>query len=238
MKSTLSIFKIFYNKLPPLVPGDILSQMKKALDDLENDESANVEKVENAMVRFGYEVWPWHKAHKEYLVKAEEQMGNHFLWPRLQKTLREKCKKYYDYGMTISDLRSGRPALEYFSSDERVALGAALVGARCDLDNYVDHQISSLEKEKYLQRVDELFCILEEVKQKLDFLRAMADKEYDHPNLADEIRSRVTAFEHGLCWLAPDLDHEAVHNAVDFFKGRRLDLGRMRGINTPCKIDI
>jgi len=238
MKATLSIFKIFYDKLPPLVPADIMLAMKKALEEFQSDDNADVADVENTMVKFGYQVWPWHKAHKEYLMKAEEQMGNHFLMPRLPKTMQEKYKKYSEYGMTHADLYSGRPALEYFTPEERAVLGGALVDARNDLDDYVDHQISSLDNEKYLQRVEELNQILADVKQKLDNLRAMADKEYDHPSLANEIRARVTGFEHGLCWLAPDLDKEQVDNAWEFFRGRRQDLARMRGINVPIQMEF
>lgn len=235
MQSTIRIFKIYYDKLPPLVPADVVDQMKKSLERMEKKSDATLEEVENTMIEFGYKVWPWQKAQKEFLARGQDEMAEHFLLPRLTAELQEKYAKYRDLGMTMSDLYSGRPALEYFSSDERLALGTAMVDAWIDLDNYVDHQISGLEKEVFLNRVRELEEVLESIRIKLDLLKKMADAESEHVSLAREIHSRVRSFEQGLCLLAPEIDHDEVSRSVEFFQGRKKDLNRLRGINVPIE---
>ena len=69
-------------------------------------------------------------------------------------------------------------------------------------------------------------------------MKEMAEKESDHPNLANEIRARVRSFEEGLCLLGAELRHEDVEQAVDFFAGRKQDLNRLRGIHVPLEMDF
>jgi len=238
MKSTLNIFKIFYNQLPPMVPDYILNEMRKTIERLETQSDLIVEEVERLMIKFGYQVWPWHQAHKEFLLATEEKMGDHFLAPKLSSNLQKKYHEYRNYGMKMSDLHSGRPVAEYFTPEERVELTEALVDSRKDLNTYVCHQAGSLEKDKFLQRVEELNEKLADIKNHLNTLKKMAEGESEHENLANEIRSKVRGFEFGLCWLGPDIDHQEVEQAIEFFRGRRMDLNRMKGIHVPIEVDF
>lgn len=238
MKSTLSIFRIFYDQLPPLVPAYITNEMKKVIERLENQTDVIVEEVERLMIKFGYQVWPWNSAHKEFLLDTEAKMGDHFLLPKLSPELQKKYQGYRDYGMTIGDLHSGRPMGEYFTSEERNELAEALVDTREDLHKYVHYQVGSLEKDRFLARVYELHVKLKDIKGHLNELKTMSEIDDGHDNLADEIRSRIKKFEYGLCWLGPDIDHEEVEQAVEFFRGRRHDLNRMKGIHVPVEVDF
>lgn len=238
MKSTLNIFKIFHKQLPPMVPGYIMNEMGKTIERLESQTDVIVEEVERLMIKFGYQVWPWHQAHKEFLIAAEEKMGDHFLAPKLSPDLQKKYQEYRGYGMKVGDLHSGRPMMEYFTPEERAELAEALVDARKDLNNYVCHQAGSMEKDKFLQRVEVLSEKLNDIKGHLNILKKMAEAESEHENLADEIRAKVRGFEYGLCWLGPDINHEEVEQAIDFFEGRKKDLNRLKGIHTPLEVDF
>ncbi|TAN33769.1 hypothetical protein EPN28_01295 [Patescibacteria group bacterium] len=237
MQSTLFIYKHLCARLPPLFPTEHLESARAEIARLEREKNTGVEDVENSMIKFGYEAWPWNQAYREFLENAEAQVGEHFLLPHLSDEMREKFEDYRHYGMGLHDLHSGRSA-EYFTSDERALLCEALVETQKQLRAYVDRDICGLSKKKYLARVKEFARILEQIKEKMDELRALADKEEEHPALAGEIRQRVRLFEHGLCLLGPDLDYDAVCGSIDFFHGRRQDLSRMRGINIPKQIDF
>lgn len=221
-----------------MVPGYIMNEMGKTIERLETQTDVIVEEVERLMIKFGYQVWPWHQANKEFLLATEEKMGDHFLMPKLSPDLQKKYQDYRKYGMSMADLHSGRPMADCFTSEERTELAPALVDARADLRNYVTHQVNSLEKDKFLQRVEVLTEQLNDIKGHLNTLKKMAEAEDNHENLADEIRSKVRGFEYGLCWLGPDINHEEVEQAIEFFRGRRLDLNRMKGIHTPMEVDF
>jgi len=238
MQSTLQIFKIFYNQLPSLVPGNILDEMEKSLRDLENSQDASLEDVEEIMIKFGYQVWPWHKAHREFLSAAEEKIGDHFVLHKLPSSLQDKYKKYRAYGMSPTDLHSEQVLGEYFDQDERGDLSRAVVDARMELKDFVGRQIVGLDREKFMHRVDELNDLLDDIKIELAALKNMAENETEHENLANEIMSKVKQIEYGLCLLGPELKKEEVEQAAEFFRGRKHELGRMKGIHRPVTVDF
>lgn len=237
MQSTIALFRHLYNTLPPLFPSDTKQRMEHALSHLEVDQTVTLEEIEDTMVKFGFEVWPYNQAFREFFVFTEANMGEHFLLPKLSVGLQQHYHDFKAYGGTLRDLHSGRPA-SFFSSEERVELCGALVDMQTELREYAARQIMSLEKDKYLSRVKEFAAILAEIKVTLGRLNGLADAEQEHPTLAHEIRAQVAAFEHGLCLLAPELDYDAVCNSVEFFKGRKHDLNRMKGSNVPLNIDF
>ncbi len=237
MQSTVELFQHLYKNIPPLFPVEKKQKMAHALDHLKNDQTMTLEEVEDTMIEFGYELWPWNQAYKEFLVSAENAVGEHFLLPRLSPELHKKYLDFKHYGGTLRDLHSGRPA-DYFTTEERQELSVRLVDLQQNLDKYAAQEVQGLHKNKYVQRVKEFTELLEKIEKNLDTLRELADKEQDHPTLANEIRSKVKGFEYGLCLLGPELDYDAVFHSIDFFEGRKQDLSRLRGINTPGEFDF
>jgi len=45
-------------------------------------------------------------------------------------------------------------------------------------------------------------------------------------------------FEYGMCLLGPELSYHSVAESIDFFAGRKMDLNRLRGIETVKEIDF
>ncbi len=237
MQSTISLFRRLYNNLPPLFPDDLKKTMGEALERLESDQTATLEEIEDTMIKFGYEVWPWNKAYQEFLDVAEHEVGEKFFLPKLPPETQQKYNDFKAYGGTLRDLHSGRPA-EYFTSEERVRFCVALIELQYDLRRYVEQELKGLSKKKYLARVVAFEYLLDEIKRNLDHLRQLAGNEQDHPTLVKEIRAQVRAFEEGLCLLSPEMSHEAVCQSVDFFHGRKADLNRLRGIHEPLEMDF
>lgn len=211
--------------------------MAHALERLEEGEDVTLEEIEDTMIAFGYEVWPWNQAYREFLAVAEASVGEHFLLPKLPPTLQNKFLDFKAFGGSLRDLHSGSAA-DYFTSDERVLLCQALVDMQIELRQYVAQEVAGLGRNRYMDRVHEFMKLSKDIQKTLDSLRMLAHNEQDHPTLADEIRSQVRAFEYGLCYLGPELDYEAVCAAPDFFKGRKSELDRMRGIHVPFKANF
>ncbi len=237
MQSTIQLFHYFYNNLPPLVPEDVVLSMKKELDDLEKDPDITLAEVEDRMVKFGYEVWPWNQAFKFFLNNVEEKMGDHFLLPRMSDGLREKYLNFQALNGTLKDLQTGRPA-SFFTSEERAELCEKLVDMRLHLKEYVKRDLLGVNREAYLEKVDEYKNLVEKIKFNLESLRNFVEKEEDGSVLIAEINTKIRDFEHGLCLLGTELDFEAVCQVHDFFVGRKKDLNRMRGINTPIEVNF
>ncbi|MBI2444597.1 MAG: hypothetical protein HYV42_05160 [Candidatus Magasanikbacteria bacterium] len=235
MQSTLALFRRLYNTLPPLIPEATKQKMAHAVQHLEADPTVSLAEVEDTMIAFGQEVWPWSQAYREFLALAEARVGEHFLLPKLSPALQHKYHEFRLYGGTLRDLHSGRPA-EWFTAEERGELCGALVAVQQELREYVNRALVGLEKTRYLRRVNEFTEILKSIRGQLQALNVLAASEQQHPTLASEIRAQVRAFELGLCLLAPEPDHGAVCRSVDFFNSRREHLQRLTtlGVFAPA----
>lgn len=235
--SAVSIFKHLCENLPPLFPEEIAGEMRHALAHLENDPSVSVRAVENVLVRFGFEVWPWNQAHKEFLHAVEGEMGEHFLLPALSLELQEKYLDYKNYGLGLKDFYSGRVA-EYFTPEERMEILPALERMKKCLKEYVRRDIVSLNRRQYLSKVDEFKILLEEIKIRLQSLKDLAEKEENHPSLADEIQSKIRGFEESLCGLGPEIHYGSLNQSFEFFEERKMHLNRLRGTHLSKCMDF
>lgn len=237
MQSTLKLFRYLYDRLPSLFPEDAALRMKAELESLESGAGIPLEKIEDIMVRYGYEVWPWNQAYKEFLISTEKLLGEHFLLPMLSEGLKERYEDFKKFGGSLEDLRSGRPA-NFFTIDDRPALCAALVEMQIKLRAYVSREIVGTERTRYLNLVEDFKKLLAKIKIELGKLRLLAGAEEEHPMLKNEMLQKVRDFEQGLCQLGPELNYESVCRSHDFFLGRKNDLNKFKGIHLPAQIDF
>ncbi len=227
MQSTLYIFHHLYNNLPPLLPQEISQKMGAALENLEKNHEATLDQIEKTMVFFGYQIWPYNQAFKEFIHATEKEVGEHFLLPRLSASLQKKYEDFKHKGGTFEEFHVGRGA-DFFTSEERVQLCEALVEMEASLRLFVRRQITSIDEKKYHEKVKKSEQILEDVRKNLDKLRQVAEREQeDCPVLSQEICSKVKSFEHSLCLLGPELDFEAVCQAEEYFVDRKKKIKNM-----------
>lgn len=234
---TLAIFRHLYENLPPLFPAEVAMEIKDSLENFEQAEEVILEDLEKTMIKYGYHVWPYHQAHKEFIIKIETRLGDHFLLPYLSEAAQEKYNEFKNYGGSWHELYLGRPA-EFFTGEERVELSQALVEAKRKLREYVKQDIQGVSREEYLARVEKYHQILADMERELAILRKLADQEENHPALADQIRAKVNDIEHSLCLLGKELQYHELYNAKDFFSGRKEELARLKGIDVPKEIDF
>ena len=236
MQSTVALFGQLIENIPPLFPENLAYQMKKDFRGVQTG-NFSLKELENLMVKYGYELWPWRQAFKEFLSLTENQVGEQFFLAGLPENLQERYLEYRELGLNFSDFHSGRSA-NYFSDEERSMLSVALLEMHKNLRDFAVREVVGLKKERYLKKVEEFRNILKQIKNNLDNLKKLADQESDHLMLANEINVRVEAFEHGLCLLAPEFSHEDVGRAHEFFIGRKQELNRLRGIHETIEIDF
>lgn len=226
MKSTFSLFERFHSNLPPLFPEVTKQQIIADLDRLREVDSIDLPKIENIMVSYGYEAWPWNKAYQEHLKASEERVADHFVSSKLNSSTAERYEDFKLYGGTYRDLHSGRSA-SFFTPEEQAEIRDALVSCGTEVKDFTNREIVGAKKAKFLQRVGELQKNLSEIKQILGVLRNMAESEDDFPSLKNEIHARIKAFEHGLCLLGPEQNHAELPALVDHFRGRKEELRRL-----------
>lgn len=236
MESTIQLFSQLVDNLPPLLPDDLVYRIRKELKNIQS-EPISLEKLEEKMVQIGYEIWPWNQAFREFLRVTEAKMGDEFFSAHLNGGLQKKYYEYRRLGMTWEDIHTGRTAA-YFDEDGRLEVAKALVATHKAVKDFATREVVGMKKENYFKKAEEFKSILIKIKDGLGRLRDLAINEGDHPMLANEIRERVKSFEHGLCLLAPEFEHEEVIQAHEFFVGRKQELNRLRGIHETIEIDF
>jgi len=232
MQHTFSLFRRLYDRLPPLFPNEKKEKLKQAVERFEGQLPKVLTEIEEVFLPFGYDLWPWNEAYREFESKWENHLGEQFFLANLSAPAQERYFEFKNYGGSLGELHSGRPA-GFFDSDKRAEIMPALVEMKKKVREYAHRELVGLSKQTYLRRVEELEMITEEIKNLVVRMRELARLEEEHQNLAQEIEARSRAIEYGLCHLGPPVRLQDVKESVDFFHGRKHDLNRMRGIHKP-----
>lgn len=220
VKHTLTIFERLGKQLPPLVPEQIVSDLRHALEQARHNYTLSVEELEEMVLAFGKKLWPYRKAFDEFYDMYEGELGESFLTARMSASLKKRYKEFLSHGGSFRDLHHGRPA-QFFAVVERSELCTLLIGTREDVWKHTVQAVTSTQQRRYQDRIVEFHTILEDIDKRLDTLRAMAEDEQEHPELASEMREQIKGFEHGLCLLGPHTGHEAVCYSIPHFHGRK-----------------
>jgi len=237
MQYTFSLFQQFYKNLPPLVPKEVKESMFRVLKDWENHPDIGIEEIESIMVKFGYEVWPFTKAYKEFLFINEEKVGEEFLLGFLDLNLQKRFIDFKLYGGSLQDLHTGQD-VNFFEPEERVEICKAFIETDLAIKDFTKQEVLGLKQKKYLEKVKEFKKTLKNIKKEIKHLYELAHTEEDHPSLSREIKEKAKDFEHSLCFLGQELDHFAVCNSINFFASRKEHLNSLRGIHEVVKVDF
>lgn len=205
---------------PPLVPAEIRENLRKAIEQMQNNMSLSVDEVENVIIFFGKQLWPYREAYKEFYNVYEGMLGEKFFLRKVSVQVKVKYNQYVEQGGSYKELHRGA-RMDFFTYEERPQISMALVDVEQDIENYTRQNVVSTDQRKYEQRVREFQQILENIEGHLSILREMSEKEGEHPELVAEIEAQIKGFEHGLCLLGPKTDYEEIRNAREHFEGRR-----------------
>ena len=178
--------------------------------------------MEKTIIFFGKKLWPYRQAFKEFFNVFENKLGESFLLGKLEPNLKRRYKEFVGYGGNFVDLYSGNPAM-FFDVEDRVKVGEALVDVKRDIWGHTAQAVFASSRIEYEKKVARFQIILDDIEKRLNVLSAMADDEQEYPNLAEEIRGQVLAFEYGLCLLGPPYHYDSICQTVEHFVGRKHD---------------
>ncbi|MBI2989990.1 MAG: hypothetical protein HYY51_02240 [Candidatus Magasanikbacteria bacterium] len=226
IQHTIEIGERLLVAVPPLVPAIIIKEMNAALEDCKSADALDLRSAENVIVSFAKVLWPYRQAFEEIFKIYQTKMGHPLLKQKISAVLGRKYEQFVESGGNFQELRKGS-IFSFFSHQERLELHKIIIDIECDIRNFTRQAVLHSDRSAYEKRILEFQTILDEIEINITGLRELADAEQEHPQLADEIREHVRAFEHGIALFGPSVNYEAVCRAREHFVGRRLDL-RMR----------
>lgn len=206
--------------MPPLAPAEAKDDIARALERFNNDYTVSSAEVENTAIALGKKVWPYWKAFNEFFVMCREKLGEKFLLGKLSPALKQRYHEFKEHGAAYHDLRLGGP-LAFFTGGEREILVPLFIEIDGEIRRHTEQAVLTAERIKYEELIADFQNILYDIEKRLVSLRQMAEDEEEHPQIAEEIRAQIRAFEFGLCLLGPNISHHQVLNVDDYFEERR-----------------
>jgi hypothetical protein len=221
IQHTQVIFEHLCSDIPPSVPKEIREDIAQAREQVRSNVALTLVELEDTMTYIGKLLWPYREAFQEFFRVYEGDLGEQYLLRKFTPEMKRKYQTFKENGGTFRDLHAGTN-VSFFTPDERVKVCEALIGVEEEIRAYAVQAILSTDERRYEKRVEEFKKILEDMENRLNALRTMADMEGEHPELAAEIREQIRGFEQGFALLGPKVRHDAVCNAEGHFQERKL----------------
>lgn len=216
---TTMLFERLCRQIPPLVPDGIQKDMSNALEQVQENVSLTIEELEDTVIFFGKQLWPYREAFLEFYRVYEGHMGETFLMQKLDPHLKKQYRLFKEMGGTFRDFHDGG-LTNLFTAEDRMSLCEILVDVNAELWDYTVQKVLSTDRTQYEERIREFQQIFEDMEAKILSLAEMADREQEHPELAAEIREHIKGFEEGISLLGPKIGYDALCD-VSHFEGRK-----------------
>lgn len=217
--TSLFLERLYFN-LPPLVVEEVRVELEQVLEELSREPRSVVE-VEDIIISFQKEIWPYTQAFEEMVQRYVEEMGETLLMRKSSYELRRAYEKYRQHS-TWKNLYKGQE-ISAFTVEERTELHQLLVDIMCDVRDYAKQAAIMSDRKVYENRIAYYQKRYAEIEIELDRLQELADNE-ENIDLAREIRQHARDFKLSIASLGPVFDFEAVCNAHAHFVGRKKEL--------------
>ena len=214
---TLSILKHILNKTDhTLFPQERLEEMKKEYEKLEADSAVTQTQIEDMIIRFGKEIWPYQEGLEELYRRHGKAVEEARVKEKLNPQLKTKYEQFLSSGGSLSDFRQGSATELYFTPEEKFELGQAVLDAHAT----TLHEIASSCRADKQHECEEVIADhkqkLTRIEEKLKILKDLsARSEKWRPEIEDKIRT----FEESFGYLERTFHESDIDGAIDYYDG-------------------
>lgn len=215
---TLDILKQVIEKAPDFFPQERKKEMEKALAALRADAATPRQKIDEAIISFGKEIWPYRKAfwavHDESKIEEEQ-----YIREKLSPAVREKYEIFLRKGGRIEDIRTeaGLDEMEtYFSPEELSELVGAKLAAHDRVVSEVEALCAGNKKEVC---TDALGRYKEEQKKIDEAISQLLALAANSGKWEAEIKDKVRVFEAGWSGLEREVSAGDIAGEIDYYLG-------------------
>lgn len=199
-------------------PAEKKEVMKKRYDEFLADKKIACAMVEEAIVAFGREIWPYRKAWQEIYEKYGRSREAEYFEKHLPKTLHEKyfsCKKEGG-GHCLREYRVCGKMETCFTPDEKFFLDETVIAALEEAKKEVDDLVLGKKSDEYQKLFKKWSGEQKKLGTKIEELKKMAAK---NQKWQAEIFDRIKTMEEGWSAVERDITMEEIEKTVDFYRG-------------------
>jgi len=219
VQHTLNIFKQVYRNLPPLVEGDVRRDMRQKIEEIIADEKITLEELEDFMIFYGKQIWPYVQAFEEIYHIYHEKLSEKIFLAKASKNIVRKYQTIKETGVKFLDIFSG--ALHhFFSHEERIELMDLLISLKIDIRKHATQAVLTHEKERYEEKIEKYGKMVGDINSVIQDLHQFANEE-DDENLSLDVRDKVRAIEYSLAFLGPKINYHEILDLPEYYVGKK-----------------
>lgn len=204
-------------RAPLWFPESRRKEMTQTIEEMRQNQNIPHEKVEDTLIAFGKELWPYHRAlselHRQYAARREEILIREKLKNNVE--LFKKFDRYLDESGDIHAFKQGRGFEKFFDPEEWGALSALTMEAHDETMAEFQRECVSTRLEECNDLVGQYREELERVDAKVAALKRLAEKS---EKWREEILAKARAFEEGWGAASRAPEERQVEEAIDFYE--------------------
>lgn len=213
-QATIDLMKTVIHKLPCVFPSDRHQAMEDAVARFERDPEAKLPDIENKLIEFGLELWPYCEAHdafhKIHGAKKEKALMSASLSPTAKKELEAFIKE----GGDIESMKDGEKFETFFSPEIRAELIDAEMKAHEQVHEEMERLMSTERRADFDALLrgyqDKMAAITNKIKE----LEALSARS---PQWAAEIADKVKTFKEGFAYVERPATVDDVSREIQYY---------------------
>ncbi|TAL19212.1 hypothetical protein EPN90_04575 [Patescibacteria group bacterium] len=213
---SLDLLRQVIGKAPRFFPSGRKTDMLDALAKLEREPGTTPKMIDDAIIVFGREIWPYRQA----FWHIHDTDGRHdedlYLREALAPELRAKYEAFLRKGLRVEDIRRGGEFEQYFSPVEK----QALIDAKLLAHDRVVEGIETLCAGEKKAACDDALSRYREEQKKIEALIAeLSSLAAKSEKWRSEILDKVRTFQAGWSGLERGVAAEDVKGEIDYYSG-------------------
>lgn len=213
---SLDLLSQIIDKAPRFFSPGRKQEMVAALEKFKQDADAPQKEIDDAIIAFGKEIWPYRKAFWHIHNTDGRHNEQEYLLKELSPELLQKYNLFLKKGFQIQDIRHGGDFEDFFTSEEK----HALIEAKLNAHNKVVDAIESLCSGEHKDRCEDALVKYKNevvaIENLIEHLRSFAGRS---DKWRTEILDKVRTFEEGWSGLEKEVTSEAVQGEIDYYSG-------------------
>lgn len=178
------------------------------------DPNAALSQIEDAIVAFGKEIWPYRKAYQE--LHDEYGKDEPYLREALSPATCAKYEQFRTGGGKLEDIRGGAQLEQTFTAEEKHEIEEAWLAARARAHKELDAAIAGEWRQKFESSLAALRGKQEEIEKRIAALRVLAEES---PKWSAEIVDKVKVFEEGWSGVEREVAEDDIRGEIEYYRG-------------------
>lgn len=215
---TLNLILEMIDRAPVTFPETRREEMKKKHGEFLKDKKIACEKISEAVVSFGREIWPYRKAWEEMYAKYGLPNEAKYFEAEMPVALHDKyfsCKRE-GAGRCLREFRMGGKMEKLFTPDEKYELDQAVIRALDRVKKEVDELVLGEKKDEYQKLFEKWSAEQKVMIDKLEELKKMAAA---NPKWRAEILDKIKIIEEGWSMIEKDVSLKEIDKTIEFYQG-------------------